>query len=154
MRELSRLPGGAVRRLHPRAALPRGRGATLHHLPQPSRHLRHQRRHARHRAQGDLFRLPPARGLLRPTFELAAASEAVVRARVVVHAFSAEEFRKVTAEGTAVAAEVEKAALAKLGEYVYRRWGLAAASVVLLLFAGLVIIKARRLERERRSHAD
>jgi hypothetical protein len=90
----------------------------------------------------------------RPTFELAAASEAVVRARVVVHAFSAEEFRKVTAEGTAVAAEVEKAALAKLGEYVYRRWGLAAASVVLLLFAGLVIIKARRLERERRSHAD
>jgi hypothetical protein len=83
----------------------------------------------------------------RPTYELAAASEALVRARVVVHAFSEPEFEKVIAEGAAAAREVDKAAQAKLAEYRYRRQGLAFASAMLLLFAGLLALKAHRIER-------
>ena len=86
----------------------------------------------------------------RPTYELSSASEALVRARVVVHTFSAEEFGKVIAEGRAVAAEVDQAAQARLREYRYRRQGLAAAAFVLLLFAGLLALKARRLDASRR----
>ena len=85
----------------------------------------------------------------RPTYELATASEAIVRARVVVHSFSEKEFEKVIAEGVEIAGEVEKAARAKLDEYLFRRKGLAVASAVLLLFAGLLALKARRLEQVR-----
>jgi predicted CXXCH cytochrome family protein len=85
----------------------------------------------------------------RPTYDLTAGGEALVRARVVVHALSEKEFGKVVGEGVEVAGEVEKAALAKLDEYGYRRKGLVAASAVLLLFAGLLALKARRLERDR-----
>ena len=85
----------------------------------------------------------------RPTYELTAAGEALVRARVVVHAHSEKEFATVIEEGTSVAGEVEKAALAKLGEYGFRRKGLAVASAMLLLFAGLLALKARRLETDR-----
>lgn len=85
----------------------------------------------------------------RPTYELSAADEALVRARVVVHGFSEEEFGKVVAEGTQVADEVEKAGLAKLEEHAYRRRWLAGAAGMLLLLAGLLAVKARRLEQRR-----
>lgn len=81
-----------------------------------------------------------------PTYELNAAAEAVVRARAEVHAFSEPAFRKVVADGSEITAEVEKAAAAKLDEYQYRRRGLAVASAVLLLFASLLALRARRLE--------
>ena len=86
----------------------------------------------------------------RPTYDLSGAGEALVRARVVVHTFSADEFGKVIAEGQEIAAEVDKQAQAKLQEYRYRRQGLVVASVLLLLFAGLLALKARRLDEERR----
>jgi hypothetical protein len=82
-----------------------------------------------------------------PTYELNAAGEAVVRARVEVHAFSEQAFRKVVADGAEITAEVEKAATAKLHEYQYRRKGLAVASAMLLLFASLLALRARRLEQ-------
>jgi hypothetical protein len=85
----------------------------------------------------------------RPTYELAAASEALVRARVVVHSFSEDEFEKVISEGVETAGEVEQAARAKLDEYLFRRKGLAVASAVLLLFAGLLAWKARQVEQAR-----
>jgi hypothetical protein len=50
-----------------------------------------------------------------------------------------------------VAADVEKAATAKLDEYRFRRRGLAVASVLLLAFAGLLALKAHRLEHARRT---
>jgi hypothetical protein len=83
------------------------------------------------------------------TYQLTGANEALVRARVVVHTFSADAFAKVVAEGTEVATEVSKAGEAKLAEYRYRREGLAVASALLLLFAGLLAWKARRLDQER-----
>jgi Cytochrome c3 len=84
----------------------------------------------------------------RPTFDLAAGSEAAVRARAAIHSFSEPAFQKVVAEGAEVAREVDKTAQAKLAEYRYRREGLAVASAMLLLFAGLLAIKARQLERK------
>ncbi len=85
----------------------------------------------------------------RATFDLSGAAEALVRARVLVHGFKEKEFEKVVTEGVEVAGEAEKVARAKLAEYRYRREGLAVASAVLLLFAGLLVLKARRLERDR-----
>jgi hypothetical protein len=90
----------------------------------------------------------------RPTYDLTGASEASVRSRVVVHTFSEGEFQKVIAEGTEIAREVDKAALARLDEYRFRRTGLAAASAMLLLFAGLLAWKARRLEKDRLRKGD
>jgi hypothetical protein len=85
----------------------------------------------------------------RPTYDLAAAREAVVRARVQVHSFSRERFHEVAAEGLSVAEAVHKVALARLAEYQYRRRGLAVASVFLLAFAALLARKARNIERRR-----
>ena len=86
-----------------------------------------------------------------PTFELAAADDAQVRARVEIHAFTEEKLEGVVAGGRQVVAEVEKAAAGRLEEYQFRRKGLAAASVLLLLFAGLLMRKAHRLEQSRPS---
>jgi hypothetical protein len=85
----------------------------------------------------------------RPTYDLAKANEAIVRARVVVHSFSENEFEKVAAEGGEITGEVEKAAEGRLQEGRFRRKGLAVASAVLLLFAGLLALKAHRLEQAR-----
>lgn len=85
----------------------------------------------------------------RPTYDLAAAADAQVKARVEVHAVSEERFTKVVADGLQVAAEVEKSAQARLHEYQFRRKGLAVAAAMLLLFAALLSLKARRLEKNR-----
>lgn len=85
----------------------------------------------------------------RPTYELAGTADAGVRARAEVHAFSEERFAKVVADGVGIAREVEKAASGRLDEYQYRRKGLAVAAVMLLLFAGLLALKARHLEKGR-----
>lgn len=103
------------------------------------------------RAQADLARAERlGMDVERPTYELAGAGDALVRARVQVHSFGQESFHKVIAEGLEIAAEVDQAAAAKLDEYQYRRKGLAAAAAMLLLFAGLLALKARRLEHDRR----
>jgi len=84
-----------------------------------------------------------------PTYDLAGAEDALVRARVEVHAFSEERFGQVVGDGVTTAVEAQKAARAKLDEYQYRRRGLAVASAVLLLFAGLLALRAHRLEQGR-----
>jgi hypothetical protein len=85
----------------------------------------------------------------RPTFDLAGAEDALVRARAEIHAFSEERLQAVIDDGIEITTEVEKAAEAKLDEYQYRRKGLAVAAFMLLLFAGLLALRARRIERER-----
>ena len=87
----------------------------------------------------------------RPTFDLAGADDALVRARVEIHAFSEEHLEKVIDEGIEIAEDVQKAARSKLDEYQYRRKGLAAAAAMLLLFAGLLALRAHRLEKKRPS---
>ena len=44
---------------------------------------------------------------------------------------------------------MDRAALAKLDEYGFRRKGLAVAAFFLVMLAGLLALKARRLERAR-----
>ena len=85
----------------------------------------------------------------RPTYDLAGAADALVRARAEIHAFAEPRFDKVVAEGVEITGEVQKAAEAKLAEYQYRRKGLAVAAAVLLAFAGLLALRARRLEKTR-----
>jgi len=85
----------------------------------------------------------------RPTFDLAGADDALVRARVEIHAFSEEHLGEVVDDGIEIADEVVKAAQSKLDEYQYRRWGLAVAAAMLLLFAGLLALRAHRLEKKR-----
>ena len=85
----------------------------------------------------------------RATYDLTPAVEALVRARVVVHSFSEEEFAKVVEEGVQAAGEVDRTAQGKLGEYGFRRKGLAVAAFLLVMLAGLLALKARRLERAR-----
>jgi hypothetical protein len=84
-----------------------------------------------------------------PTYELAGATDALVRARAEIHAFSEERFAEVIDGGVAVANDAEKAAQARLDELRYRRRGLAGAAAMLVLFAGLLALRAHRLERTR-----
>jgi hypothetical protein len=136
---------------------PRGACATCHqpgdHCDQATTVMREglaSLTEATERARGALARAERlGMDVERPTYELSGASEALVRARVVVHTFSQDEFGKVVAEGREIAAEVEKAAEARLREYRYRREGLAVAAALLLLFAGLLALKAHSLDRER-----
>lgn len=85
----------------------------------------------------------------RATYDLTPAAEALVRARVVVHSFSPAEFAKVIDEGLRTAAEVDRTAQGKLREHGFRRTGLAVGASFLVLLAGLLALKARRLERAR-----
>jgi hypothetical protein len=85
----------------------------------------------------------------RPTFDLAGAEDALVRARAEIHAFSEESLQAVIDDGVEIADEVEKAAASKLDEHQFRRKGLAVAAAMLLLFAGLLALRAHRLEQRR-----
>jgi hypothetical protein len=89
----------------------------------------------------------------RATYDLGPAAEALVRARVVVHSFSEKEFDKVIDEGLQTAGEVAKVAEGKLHEHGFRRRGLSLAAFVLVLLAGLLVLKARRVERARAAGA-
>jgi hypothetical protein len=89
----------------------------------------------------------------RATYDLTPAAEALVRARVVVHGFSAEEFAKVIDEGLRTAAEVDRTAQGKLDEHGFRRKGLVVAAFFLVVLAGLLALKARRLEQARSAGA-
>jgi hypothetical protein len=84
-----------------------------------------------------------------PTYELTGATDALVRARAEIHAFSEERFAEVIDGGVAVANDAEKAAQSRLDELRYRRQGLAAASAMLVLFAVLLALRAHHLERTR-----
>jgi hypothetical protein len=81
-------------------------------------------------------------------FDLSGAQDALVRARVIVHAFSRERFEETIREGRDAAAAVSAAGEAALAEHRYRRKGLAISAACLLAFAGLLALKAKRLERE------
>ncbi|HVR69204.1 MAG TPA: cytochrome c3 family protein [Vicinamibacteria bacterium] len=85
----------------------------------------------------------------RATYDLTPAAEALVRARVVVHAFSEAQVHKVIDDGGARATEVTRTAQAKLDEHTFRRRGLAVAAFFLVMLAGLLALKARRLEQAR-----
>jgi hypothetical protein len=76
---------------------------------------------------------------------LAAAREAHVRLRVLVHAFAAPPFDEVLAEGRTAVAAARAAGTAGLQELAYRRTGLAVATLFILGFLVTLFVKIRRL---------
>jgi predicted CXXCH cytochrome family protein len=76
---------------------------------------------------------------------LAAAREAHVRLRVLVHAFAAPPFDEVLTEGRAAVAAAEAAGQAGLAELDFRRTGLAVATLFIIGFLITLFFKIRRL---------
>jgi hypothetical protein len=80
-------------------------------------------------------------------FELNAATDALVKARTAVHAFSVDAVKQEADAGLAVAAKARARGAHALDELQFRRRGLGVSLVIILaLIAGLVL-KIRQLER-------
>lgn len=80
-------------------------------------------------------------------FDLIAAREKLIDARVVVHGFSVEELNKVINPGIELAGKAEQAGQAALAELQYRRKGLAVALLVIAVAVFSVYLKVREIER-------
>ena len=83
----------------------------------------------------------------KPKFELKGATDALTHARVLIHSSSTAEVDKVVGPGLEVADKGYQAGVAALGEWKFRREGLAVALVFILFLAVLVYLKVRQIER-------
>ncbi|HJZ79236.1 MAG TPA: hypothetical protein VKD91_02790, partial [Pyrinomonadaceae bacterium] len=82
----------------------------------------------------------------KPKFELKGATDALTHARVLIHSSSTAEVDKVVAPGLEVAGKGYQAGVAVLGEWRFRREGLAVSLVFILFLALLVYLKIRQIE--------
>jgi len=82
----------------------------------------------------------------KPKFELKGATDALTHARVLIHSSSTAEVEKVVAPGLEVADKGYQAGVAALGEWKFRREGLAVSLVFILFLAFLVYLKIRQIE--------
>ena len=82
----------------------------------------------------------------KPKFELKGATDALTHARVLIHSSSTTEVDKVVGPGLEVAGKGYQAGLAALGEWKFRREGLAVSLVFILFLALLVYLKIRQIE--------
>lgn len=82
----------------------------------------------------------------KPKFELSGAADALTQARVLVHTASADEVENALKPGMDVAARSFQAGEAAFAELNFRRKGLAASLVFILLLAALVYLKVRQIE--------
>jgi predicted CXXCH cytochrome family protein len=82
-------------------------------------------------------------------FELAGATEALVKARVAVHAATLQAVTKETEAGLAITAKAYARALRALDELRFRRQGLAVSLVIILLLIAALVLKIRQLDRRR-----
>jgi hypothetical protein len=78
---------------------------------------------------------------------LKGATDALTHARVLIHSSSASEVDKVVAPGLDVAGKGYQAGIAALGEWKFRREGLAVSLVFILFLALLVYLKVRQIEK-------
>jgi predicted CXXCH cytochrome family protein len=83
-------------------------------------------------------------------FELNGANDAFVKARTAVHAASAAAVRQETDAGLAIVAKASARAQRALDEGKFRRKGLAASLVVILVVIGGLIARIRDIDRQRR----
>ena len=83
----------------------------------------------------------------KPKFELKGATDALTHARVLIHSSSTAEVDKVVGPGLEVADKGYQAGVVALGEWKFRREGLAVALVFILFLAFLVYLKIRQIER-------
>ena len=82
----------------------------------------------------------------KPKFELKGATDALTHARVLIHSSSTAEVDKVVGPGLEVADKGYQAGVVALGEWKFRREGLAVALVFILFLALLVYLKIRQIE--------
>ena len=82
----------------------------------------------------------------KPKFELKGATDALTHARVLIHSSSTAEVEKVVGPGLDVAGKGYQAGLVALGEWRFRRQGLAVSLVFILFLAVLVYLKVRQIE--------
>jgi predicted CXXCH cytochrome family protein len=82
----------------------------------------------------------------RPKFDLKGATDALTHARVLIHSSSTGEVDKVVTPGLDVASKGYQAGVSALGEWKFRREGLAVSLVFILFLAFLVYLKIRQIE--------
>ncbi|MFY9555555.1 MAG: cytochrome c3 family protein [Blastocatellia bacterium] len=85
-------------------------------------------------------------------FELSEARDALTQARVMVHTFSTGELDKVIDPGLEISNKGYEAGGAALAELSFRRKGLAASLFFILLFAALIYLKVREVEKRQGLH--
>ena len=85
-----------------------------------------------------------------PKVELASAHEALVKARVNVHTFSAAEVQKLTDQGTEISQKAYKAGVVALQERDVRRKGLGVSLIFIVLAIGGLYLKIRQMESKPR----
>jgi hypothetical protein len=83
----------------------------------------------------------------KPKFELNEAKDALTQARVMVHTFSIDELDKVINPGLDISNKGFSAGGAALAELTFRRKGLAASLFFILLFAALIYLKVREVDK-------
>lgn len=83
----------------------------------------------------------------RPQFELGDARDSLVNGRVVIHHFSPSELKTALASGLETTRRVHQAGQQALAELHFRRKGLAASLVVILLAVVSIYLKIRQIER-------
>jgi hypothetical protein len=86
-------------------------------------------------------------------FDLNGATDALVKARAAVHAARLEAVEKEAGAGAAVAAKLKARGLRALDELRFRRQGLAASLVIILVLIGGLVAKIRQIDRRRRAEA-
>jgi predicted CXXCH cytochrome family protein len=82
----------------------------------------------------------------KPKFELKGATDALTHARVLIHSSSTAEVDKVVGPGLQAADKGYQAGVSALGEWKFRREGLAVSLVFILFLAFLVYLKVRQIE--------
>ena len=80
-------------------------------------------------------------------FDLNGARDALVRARAPVHAFTADAVKTEADAGLGVSAKAYARGVRALEELQFRRKGLAASLVIILVLIAGLVFKIRRLER-------
>lgn len=83
----------------------------------------------------------------KPRFQLTEAKDSLTQARVMVHTFSTDELDKVIKPGLDISNAGYNAGEAALDELSFRRKGLAASLFFILLFAALIYLKVREVEK-------
>jgi predicted CXXCH cytochrome family protein len=82
-------------------------------------------------------------------FDLTGANEALVKARVAVHAASLQAVTAETEPGLAITGKAYARALRALDELRFRRQGLAVSLVIILVLIAALVLKIRQLDRRR-----
>jgi predicted CXXCH cytochrome family protein len=83
----------------------------------------------------------------RPLYDLSEGRDRLVLARVQVHRFDPAALNSILGEGEKIARDTEQSGWKALGDFAYRRKGLAVSVVILLFMIGLLLLKIRQISR-------